>query len=227
MTILIVEDDLLIAEMLKEMLQDLNYAVCQIKSTYEEVVFFLNNNNHPDLIFLDINLEQNKSGIDIGIELNKNYKIPFVYLTSYADPKTIKNAAQTVPEAYLTKPFSQAKLLTTLEIVRYKIEKNNCTIIKDGYKKIKLKNADVLYIKTDGNYIEINTKEKRYTIRHSLENFIKEFNDKHFARTHRSYAVNLRLVQKIKNQLIYINEIEIPLSRKYKGNILDLFNDLD
>jgi len=228
MNIVIVEDDLLIAEMLKRMLVKLDFCVCEIFSSYEEIENYLNQNNQIDLVFLDINLEQDKSGIDIGAMLTNTFRIPFIYLTSYSDPKTIKSASKTLPETYLTKPFNQVQLFSVLEIVKQKLDtKGKSIVIKDGSKKIKLKNSDIYYIKTDGNYIEVVTTNNRYVARNSLENFTQTLNDKHFVRAHRSYAVNIKLIEKIKNQLIYINESEIPLSRKYKVNVIELFEKLN
>lgn len=228
MKTIIIEDDFLIAEMLKRMLIKLTHTVLEVFSSYEEIENYLSNNNDIDLVFLDINLEQEKNGVDIATLLNDKFKIPFIFLTSYSDPKTIKKASKTLPETYLTKPFNETQLFTALEIVKQKhINKIKTIVINDGLKKIKLLNSDILYVKSDGNYIEINTKNKKYVVRNSLEQFIKDFNDNYFIRTHRSYAVNLKLVDRIKNQLIYINNIEIPLSRKYKPNVIELFKKLE
>jgi len=222
--ILIVEDDLLIAEMLKEMLGGLEYKVCTIKSTFEEVMMYLNSNNHPDLVFLDINLEQNKSGIDIGIELNKTFKLPFVYLTSYSDPKTIKNASKTFPEAYLTKPFNETQLLTTLEVVKQKIEVKLKTItIKDSLKNVKLLVSKICYIKSDKNYLELYTKEKRYIIRDTLDSFLKENTNNLFVRVHRSYVVNTACIDSVTYQDIILNETIIPLSRNYRAQLMEVY----
>jgi len=226
--ILIVEDNLLIAEMLKEMLHDLGHTVVCICTSFEDVFNKLQTGVSVDIVFLDINLEKNKSGIDIGLKLTNELKLPFIYLTSYSDPKTIKSASKTLPETYLTKPFNQIQLFSALEIFKEKLGSIvKSIVIKDGIKKIKLNRSDIYYIKTEGNYIEVVTENKRFIVRNSLENFIQNLNDKYFTRVHRSYAVNIKLVEKIKNKLIYINESEIPLSRKYRENILDLYKNLD
>ena len=224
MNILIVEDDLLIAEMLKEMLEELKYKVCAIKSTYEEVMMYLNSNNQPNLIFLDINLEQNKSGIDIGIELNKTFKLPFIYLTSYSDPKTIQNASKTSPEAYLTKPFNETQLLSTLEVVKHKIEVKLKTVtIKDGSKLVKLLVSEICYIKSDSNYLEIYTKEKRYVIRGSFVSLLNDISSLQLVRVHRSYAVNTACIDSVSYQDININQTIIPLSRNYRAKLMEVY----
>ena len=226
--ILIVEDDLLIAEMLKRMLIKLGCNVCQICTSFNRTIDYLESNKDIDLVFLDINLEDDKTGVDVAVELNSKYCIPFIYLTSYSDPKTIKLASKTFPETYLTKPFNETVLFTTLTIVKQKIEaKSKCIIIKDGSKTVKVSSDELLYIKKEGNYLEVFTKSERYVVRQSIDNFVKELDDSNFIRTHRSYAVQLKNVSLIKNQEITMIGTSIPLSRQYKSKVIDLFRSLE
>ena len=221
MNILIVEDDLLIAEMLKEMLEELNHKVVAIKSTFEDVISFLNLNNQPDLVFLDINLEQIKTGIDIATKLNDTYQLPFVYLTSYSDSKTIKNASKTLPEAYLTKPFNNIQLLSTLEVVKQKLYVNSITI-KDGIKTVNLLVTKICYIKSDKNYLEIYTTNERYTIRDSMNNFLSQ-QISEIVRVHRSFAVNISFINNITANEVVLSNTSIPLSRKYRNELTEKF----
>ncbi len=228
MKILIVEDDLLIAEMLKRMLGKLGYKVCQICSNYATTIKFLEENSSIDLVFLDINLNDDKNGVDIGAELNSKYSLPFIYLTSYSDPKTIKSASKTLPENYLVKPFNETMLLSALAVIEQKIAvREKSVIIKNGTDKIKILNSEIDFIKAEGNYIEISTKTKRFVVRNSLEHFMTELNDNSFIRTHRSYIVNLRSVLKIKNQVLFVFDNEIPLSRKYRDHVMTAFNQIN
>ena len=111
--ILIVEDELLIAEMLREMLLELGYQVAGVAKDYPSAVPYLAHRNDIDLCFIDINLESGQSGFDLAKTIRENYFVPFVFLTSYSDRKTVTDAAAFGPEAYLVKPFSATDLLTT------------------------------------------------------------------------------------------------------------------
>ena len=227
MNILIVEDDLLIAEMLKRMLTKLNHSVSCVCTSFEDTIAQLKSNKNIDLVFLDINLEQDKNGIDIGYEIKNNFNIPFVYLTSYSDPKSIKEASKTLPETYLTKPFNQTLLLSALAVIEEKVkEKEKSIVVKDGHKSVKINCKNVLFVKKEKNYLEIYTTTKRYVIRQSIEQFMDCINDQNFVRTHRSYAVQLRGVNEIKNNILFIHSHQIPLSRSYKQNVIDLFNEI-
>ncbi len=227
--ILIVEDDLLIAEMLKEMLLELGYGVSGIAKDYPATVSLLKHSPAPELCFVDINLQAKESGFDVARLLNEEYHIPFVFLTSYSDRKTIEEAGIHLPEAYLVKPFSPTDLLTTVEIIRAR-RKDPVTassarhiVIKDGGLNIKLSTSDIRWLKSDNIYVEVQTKEKVYLVRQSLERFLEELQDPAFLRTHRSYAVNIHQVQAVNSQYLLLGPDKIPLSRKFRDEILEKF----
>lgn len=225
MTILIVEDELLIAEMLKELLDDLNYNSVYIAKNYDDAKVILSLHN-VDLAFLDINLSGEKTGIDIANFIKETYKIPYIYLTSYSDPKTVKKAIETLPEAYLIKPFNKNSLYSTLEIVkvRNEIRPTAFITIKEGTKSIKLVLNELLFIRSDKNYLEVFTTSKRYVIRLSIDDFITELDSSRFIRTHRSFAINIDKIDNLSSKEVTINNQSIPLSRKHKAKLYNLYH---
>jgi len=82
--VLIVEDEPVIARNISLYLNNNDFSVSGIAYDYEEAMGQLQRNT-PDAVILDINLESNADGIEIAKSINSNYKIPFVFLTSYAD----------------------------------------------------------------------------------------------------------------------------------------------
>jgi two-component SAPR family response regulator len=94
--ILIVEDELIIAEDISNMLQKMGYDVIGIAMDFDEAVTILENNK-PDLILLDINLNGKSDGIDLANVINGKCKIPFIYITSYSDASTLERAKNTNP----------------------------------------------------------------------------------------------------------------------------------
>ncbi len=82
--ILIVEDQLIITMDLEYMLEELGYQVCGVSTTYEDAVSAIKS-SQPDLILIDIILSGEKTGIDLAHEINKNYRIPFIFLLSQCD----------------------------------------------------------------------------------------------------------------------------------------------
>jgi DNA-binding LytR/AlgR family response regulator len=221
--ILIVDDELIIAEMAREMLLELGYAVVGIAKNYAEALRYLERPDSIDMAILDINLNDVKSGIDIGEMLTDRFKIPFIYLTSYSDPKTIKHAANTEPSAYLIKPFTQGDLHATVEVIKIKKRQTSKSImVRQADVNVRVDSKDILYVKSDNNYVEIFTLANKYVHRQSLEGFLHEIQDPNFVRIHRSYAVNLLRIDAINGRFVVVNDEKITLSRTYKNELTDL-----
>lgn len=113
--VLIVEDEPLIAENLAMYLNNHDFEVAGIAYDYEEGIHQLQKNK-PDIVLLDINLEGEKDGIELGAYIFSTVQVPFVFLTSYSDRATLERAKKVQPCGYLVKPFHEKSLLTTLEI---------------------------------------------------------------------------------------------------------------
>jgi len=113
--ILIVEDEPLIAEDIKEILTEVNYQVIGIAFNKKEA-FEILKTQQPDIALLDINLGDNTDGITIAEKINKQYHFPFLYLTSYATKTILDKVKHTFPMGYIVKPFDEADLFTGIEI---------------------------------------------------------------------------------------------------------------
>lgn len=125
--VLIVEDEPLIAADIESILTNIDFTVAGIAYNYQDAIEALENFK-PDAALLDVNLNDEKDGIDIGYIIHQQYKIPFVYLTSYADKNTLDRAKKTRPAGYLVKPFEEKDILAGLEIALYNFyEKDNNT----------------------------------------------------------------------------------------------------
>lgn len=113
--VLIVEDEPLIAEDIAATLQQADYAICRIAYSQEDALAALEEDS-PDIVLLDINLNGGTEGIEIAQLISRQYQLPFIFLTSYSDKLTLEKAKQTGPGGYIVKPFSEATLYTTIEI---------------------------------------------------------------------------------------------------------------
>lgn len=117
-SILIVEDEPIIARDLAISLQNIDYAVAGICYELEEAMAFLQTKS-PDFIILDINLGQGEEGIQLGTFIDQKLKLPFIYLSSYSDEATLNKAKFTYPLAFLVKPFDEKELFTSIEIALF------------------------------------------------------------------------------------------------------------
>ncbi|WP_370086514.1 LytR/AlgR family response regulator transcription factor [Ekhidna sp.] len=224
LNILIVDDELLIAEMIKEMLEELDYSIVGIAKNYNQAISYLDKGK-IDLAILDINLNDKKDGVDLAMEIQNNYQIPYVYLTSYSDPITIRRVSKTSPSAYLLKPFTKDDLHVTIELIKSKQSiKPKSIVVKDGGLSVKLNAEEILYIKSDNNYLELITIKKKYVLRKSLEKFLKENENLNLLRIHRSYVVNIQRIDAINGQFVIVGNDKCPLSRSYKEEVLEAFS---
>ncbi len=116
--VLVVEDEPLIAEDIRETLDNIDFQVSGVAYSCDDAIKELEQNT-PDVVLLDVNLGSEKDGIQIAEIINKRFGIPFIYLTSYADRATIDRAKHTRPMGYVVKPFDERDLFTTLEIALF------------------------------------------------------------------------------------------------------------
>ncbi|MBL7881926.1 MAG: response regulator transcription factor, partial [Chryseobacterium gambrini] len=164
----------------------------------------------PDIILMDINIDGIDKGIDLAEKRNKNAKI--IFITAQNDEKTVEKAIKVKPETYLTKPVKKVDILAAIRIVLLK-KSSDYIILKDGYENIKILKSDIIFIKSDKNYIDIHTVSKKYTFRISLENFAEILNDTNFQRVHRCYIINIKKAVKKTRLSVFVENYEIPLSR--------------
>jgi len=112
--IFVVEDEVVVAEMLKMNLERNGYEIAG-HEIYGEAVVEAVARSRPDLILMDIRLKGKMDGISAAIQVGERYDIPIIYLTAYGDAETLERAKQTSPFGYLIKPFELETLRSTIE----------------------------------------------------------------------------------------------------------------
>ncbi|VEP14376.1 Response regulator receiver modulated diguanylate cyclase/phosphodiesterase [Hyella patelloides LEGE 07179] len=113
--ILIVEDELLIAENLAMKLETLDYNVIDIVSSGKAAIKKVNAQS-PGLILMDIAIKGNMDGIQTAEVIRANHDIPIIFLTAYADDKTLDRASKTGCYGYILKPFKDRELHATIKM---------------------------------------------------------------------------------------------------------------
>jgi len=117
--ILVVEDEGIIAMDIAMSLESLGYEVTATVPSGEQAIEKVAEDK-PDLIFMDIVLKGEMDGIETAGQIRSQFKIPVVYLTAFADEKTLERAKITGPFGYITKPFEDTDLRVAVEIGLYK-----------------------------------------------------------------------------------------------------------
>jgi len=117
--ILIVEDNYLLYENMKNLLLEQGYNVDKFTPSYDEAISRINM-QRPDLVLLDIQLKGDKNGLNLGLKLQGEYSIPFIYVTELDDRRTFNFALQTGHDIFMvkTKPvLDENMLLRNIETV--------------------------------------------------------------------------------------------------------------
>lgn len=120
--ILIVEDEFIVANDLRIMLQKAGYKVCGIAPSVAKALDLIKTKN-PDWVLLDIFLQGTKTGIDLAGQLSE-MGIPFIYISANTNQAILEAAKATEPYGFLVKPFREKDLLVMLDIALYRHEQS-------------------------------------------------------------------------------------------------------
>lgn len=119
--ILVVEDEVIVAQDIAGRLKKLGYAVTATVSSGEEAIQKAIE-NPPDLVLMDIVLKGDMDGVTAADKIRTNRNVPTIFLTAYADDKTLQRAKLTDPFGYIIKPFQQNDLRVAIEIALHRHE---------------------------------------------------------------------------------------------------------
>jgi len=243
--ILIVEDNVIIADDMQSMLEEIGYEIVDNVIVYEQAVEVLKT-NQVDLVLIDIILASDKTGIDLGKHIRDSYNIPFIFVTSNSDRATVENAKTVQPNGYLVKPFEQQDLYTSIEIALSNFDYDSKSagpessdqgeksspnsVLKDSifvkkqhlYYRIPF--GDIQFIKADNVYLEVNTVDKKFLVRSPLKDYLQKLPRNKFYRAHKSYIVNVDHIDAVNSKDIMINNTLIPISKDFKEFILSAMN---
>ncbi len=122
--ILIVEDERIVAEEIRRMLEYMGYNVSSIASSGENAVKEFEE-KRPDLILMDIKLRGKMDGVEAATKIREHADIPVIYITALSDKKTLERTKATEPFGYVHKPIEEKELYTALEmaLLRHKMDR--------------------------------------------------------------------------------------------------------
>ncbi len=118
-SILVVEDESIVALDIKIRLQNMGYAVAALAATGEEAIRAAQI-HRPDIVLMDIKLQGKMDGVAAAEQIRAQFDIPVVYLTAFADEVTLQRAKITESFGYLLKPFEERELAAVIETAVYK-----------------------------------------------------------------------------------------------------------
>lgn len=118
-SILIVEDEAIVAEDLACKVRQLGYDVAGTTMTGEEAIQ-LARRQRPALVLMDIRLAGAMDGIEAARAIHNEHKLPVLFLTAHADPETVMRARQAEAFGYILKPFNERDLSIQIELALFK-----------------------------------------------------------------------------------------------------------
>ena len=120
-TILVVEDELIVALDIQRKLRLMGYRTTTAAASGEEALRRIGE-HLPDLILMDIKISGDMDGIETARAIRSRYDVPVIYLTAHADEATLERAKTTSPFGYIVKPFELRDLRTTIDMAMYRHE---------------------------------------------------------------------------------------------------------
>lgn len=223
-TIVVADDESLTRERIVALLK--NYAQFSVvaEAANGAKTIYAIKKHQPDVVFLDIKMPI-LNGFEVLQKLDSDDYGILVFITAY-DQYAIK-AFENEALDYLLKPFDNQrfdKLMNRLKIQLNTLYKNEdrYILVRENHEIFKINTKDIIYIKSDNNYVLLHLKEQVFRKRISISAIADQLGD-HFFRIHRSYIINGRQILKMKHIhhgdyfFSMSNGKSIPSSKSYRG----------
>ncbi len=196
--ILLVEDETVVARDIKNMLIRLGYDVLKVLATGEDTVEMAEK-LHPALVLMDVRLKGKMDGTEAANRIYKDLDIPVVYITAYADEKTLQRAKLTEPFGYIIKPFNEKELQTSIEIALYKYQMETEHREKERWLSTVLENIGDAVIATD--------KEGKVTFMNPLAEKLTGWRQEEVSHTHLKRIFRIKSEKSYKSLKLSLEEV--------------------
>jgi DNA-binding LytR/AlgR family response regulator len=225
LTCIIVEDLTVAAEYLQKCCEKEGHI--QVLSRFtniKDAVSFLNE-NLVDLIFLDVEMPE-EFGYDLLDQIGYSPKV----IITTSKPEYAYHGFEYNVTDFLKKPFTYPRFTEAIKKVITAIESTNKEkgedhiYIKTEGKLIRLQNTDVLYIESMGDYVKFVTSGKKYVTLNTIKNLEEKVNKQVFMKIHRSFIINMSKVENIRENALFIQGTEIPISKANKSEVMKRIN---
>ncbi|MEO9806223.1 MAG: LytTR family transcriptional regulator DNA-binding domain-containing protein [Reichenbachiella sp.] len=244
-SILIVEDETLLAQDIAIRLSK-HYEIKGIADSVVAAMKYLEAQDKPDVVMLDIVLKGKQDGIDLAEIINERFQIPFIFLTSHADLSLVERAKKVRPHAYILKPFNEREIFIAIELalsnytnqltqedgqihVDFKQTENQVMNIRDSlflkkdssFQRVKL--DEISLLEADNNYTTVYTKSNSYIYSTVLKKMEEKLPDERFMRVHRSFVINIDAVDGFEGNTLFVDNRKIPVSKQYRTKVFNIF----
>jgi DNA-binding LytR/AlgR family response regulator len=223
-SVLVVEDEPLIADDIAETLEANGYEVVGIVDEASDALEVCKT-YHPDVALLDIQIEGPVDGIGLAAQLS----MPVIFLTSFYDQKTLDRAKLVNPSGYIVKPFNERDLIVNLEIAiargrrpaKSKPVANEKFFVKKDQEIVSVSASDIVYVEAYDNYSTLYTEKEKYMISHTLKSISEKLEPLGFLRIHRSYLINFDAVDSISENYVYLKGHQVMIGKSYRKQFME------
>ena len=182
-------------------------------------------NNHTDVLVLDINLKSDISGIELAEKVRQNNKnMYFIFVTGHLEYSMVAYKVKTFD--YLAKPITRERLEDTISRLFNDLSSTPKNYIQISTKQF-LDETDILYIKRDGMKLVFYTKSDVHTS-YSSFNKLQSCLPENFVRCHKSFVVNLNNITDVdfnSNTIHFKDNVECYIGPKYKNEFMEVFKN--
>ncbi|MGB3465458.1 MAG: response regulator transcription factor [Cyclobacteriaceae bacterium] len=246
--ILVAEDDPIHAMKMEMLLDEMNYQLMGICSATDEMLRSYKAIK-PDLVLLDIELDNGSDGIEIANRINAERRVPIIFVSARNDVATMMRANESNPYAYMVKPVEKSGLQAAIELALYKFARDqeesiksepftgwsddllvkDSFFIKTGSQLEKVRTSDILWIAlAEERYCEIFTDSRQYHIRTSISSLTNKLDTNIFVRIHRKHIVNADRLDAINeaDMTVTVGGHLLSIGKTYKNILLKRLNML-
>lgn len=243
--VLLVDDEPLAREMIREMLKDDSEAEVAAECVNGREAIEAIQEHNPDLIFLDVQMPE-IGGFEV-LEALKSIHMPHVIFVTAYDQYAVR-AFEVHALDYLLKPFDRERfelawrrakshILTTrngemdqrilaiLEELKAGSKYLERLVIKSGGRVFFLDTDDIDWIEAEGNYVSVHTGKKSHLLRETISSLEAQLDPKKFLRIHRSSIVKIDRIKELQPwfhgeyRVILLDGTQLTLSRNYRENL--------
>lgn len=190
----------------------------------EEYLFKYGGRNLFDILFLDVCMKD-MNGMELAHEIRKtDRRVQIVFLTGKTE--YVFEGYEIGAVRYLVKPVEERRLGEALDACMEKLEgsREDYLTMKYQGENLRLLKSGILYVKVEGHYLQMQTRDRLYEWKASLKEMTAKLDPARFVMANRSVAVNLEFVSKItREECILENGQAIPVSRGAYGPLNEAF----
>lgn len=228
--VLVVEDKMLIAEDIASRLMKHAMDIVGICDSGEEAIK-LAKDLRPDLVLMDIELSGRMDGIEAAGIIQEKQDTSIIYLSDFADEKTVSRAKRTLPDNYLSKPFNEADLVRAIELAFHRsliqsqwsrnTVSNNFVFLRiENQTFVKIAIDDILYLKAERSYCQVITINETHLLSTHMGQVFEELGHPNFLRVHRSYVININKITHLEGNIVMLGNHEVQIGKEYREELM-------